>query len=66
MEIRSIGKRGGGVAIDRTLYIILGGPRCDTIAPTEDESDIMKYCFCEELVLVFDKFPKCHLRILTN
>jgi hypothetical protein len=33
-------------------------------APTEDKIDVMKDRFCEELEHVFDKFRKCHMKIL--
>jgi hypothetical protein len=33
-------------------------------APTEDKTDDVKDSFHEELEHVFDKFPKCHMKIL--
>jgi hypothetical protein len=33
-------------------------------APTEDKCDDIKDSFCEELVGVFDQFPKYHMEIL--
>jgi hypothetical protein len=33
-------------------------------APTEDKIDDVKDRFYEELELVFDKFPKYHMKIL--
>jgi hypothetical protein len=33
-------------------------------APTEDETDILKDSFYEELECVFDKFPKYYMKIL--
>ncbi|PNF23951.1 hypothetical protein B7P43_G10044 [Cryptotermes secundus] len=50
-------------------YIILKGRWCDIIvtnvhAPTEDKIDDIKDRFYEELELVFDKFPKCPMKIL--
>ncbi|PNF31595.1 hypothetical protein B7P43_G18310 [Cryptotermes secundus] len=54
---------------DRMLYTILRGHWCDVIvlnvhAPTEDKTDNMKNSFYEELVSVFDKFPKYPMKIL--
>jgi exonuclease III len=54
---------------DRLSYIILRGCWCHIIvlnvhAPTEDKIDDVKDSFYEELVHVFDKFPKCHMNIL--
>jgi endonuclease/exonuclease/phosphatase family metal-dependent hydrolase len=50
-------------------YIILMGRWCDIIvlnaeAPTEDKTDNMKDRLYDELVHVFDKFPKHHMKIL--
>jgi endonuclease/exonuclease/phosphatase family metal-dependent hydrolase len=50
-------------------YIILRGRWCHIIvlnvhAPTEDKTDDVKDSFYEELERVFDKFPKCHMKIL--
>jgi hypothetical protein len=50
-------------------YIILRGHWCHVIvlnvhAPTEDKTDDVKDSFYEELKLVFDKFPKYHMKIL--
>jgi hypothetical protein len=52
---------------DRMSYIILRGSWCYTIvlkghAPTEDKTDNVKDSFYEELELVFDKFPKYHMK----
>jgi ribosome-interacting GTPase 1 len=54
---------------DRMSYIILRGHWCDIIvvnvhAPTEDNIDDMKDRLYEELERVFNKFPKCHMKIL--
>jgi hypothetical protein len=54
---------------DRMPYIILRGRWCHTIvlnvhAPTEDKTDEVKDSFYEELERVFDKFLKCHMKIL--
>jgi hypothetical protein len=54
---------------DRMLYIILRGHCCDIIvlnvhAPTGDKTDHVKDSFYEQLECVFDKFPKCHMKIL--
>jgi hydroxypyruvate isomerase len=51
------------------MHIILRGRWCDIFilnvhAPTEDKTDDMKETFYEELEQVFDKFPKCHMKIL--
>jgi hypothetical protein len=35
-------------------------------APTEDKIDDVKNSFYEELEWVFDKFPKCHVKILLD
>jgi hypothetical protein len=58
-----------GFIYDRMSYIILRGRWCDVIvltvhAPTEDKINYMKGSFYEELKRVFDKFPKCHMKIL--
>jgi hypothetical protein len=52
-------------------YIILRGRWCHIIvlndhAPTEDKTDGVKDSFYEELERVFDKFPKCHMKILLD
>jgi hypothetical protein len=55
---------------DRMSYIIL---RCcwhhvivlNVHAPTEDKIDDVKDSFCEELEHIFDKFCKCHMKILS-
>jgi exonuclease III len=54
---------------DRMSYIILRGRWCHIIVlnvhgPTEDKTDDVKDSFYEELELVFDKFPKYHMKIL--
>jgi hypothetical protein len=54
---------------DRMSYIILRGRWCHIIvlnvhAPTEDKTDDGKDSLYEELVLVFDKFPKYQMKIL--
>jgi hypothetical protein len=54
---------------DGMSYIILRGRWCHIIAlnvhaPTEDNTDDVKDCFCEELECVCDKFPKYHMKIL--
>jgi hypothetical protein len=54
---------------DRMSYIILKGRWCDIIilnahAPTEDKDDVIKDSFYEELVQVFDQFPRYHMKIL--
>jgi exonuclease III len=54
---------------DRMSYIILRGRWCHIIvlnvhAPTEDKNYDVKDSLCEELERVFDKFPKCHKKIL--
>jgi hypothetical protein len=51
------------------LYIILRGRWCEIIvlnvhAPTEDKTDDVKDSFYDELVQVFHKFPKYHMKIL--
>jgi hypothetical protein len=50
-------------------YIILRCRWCDISvlnvhAPTEDKIDDVKDSFYDKLDLVFDKFPKCHMKIL--
>jgi hypothetical protein len=50
-------------------YIILRGCWCHIIvlnvpAPTLDKTDDVKDSFYEELERVFDKFPKCQMKIL--
>jgi hypothetical protein len=54
---------------DRMSYIILRGRWCNIIifnvhAPTKDKTDDVKDSFYEELERVFDKFPKCHMKIV--
>jgi hypothetical protein len=54
---------------DRMPYIILRGHWCHIIvlnvhAPTEHKIDDVKGNFCEELERMFDKFPKCNMKIL--
>jgi hypothetical protein len=54
---------------DRMLYIILRGRWCNIIvvnvhAPCEDTSDDIKDSFYEELVRVFDQFPRYDINIL--
>jgi hypothetical protein len=52
---------------DRMSYIILRGRSCDIVVnvhtPTEDRTD-MKDSFYKELKCVFNKSPKCHIKIL--
>jgi hypothetical protein len=53
------------------LYIKLRGCWCDIIvlnahAPTKDKIDDMKDSFYDELERVFDKFPKYHMKILSE
>jgi hypothetical protein len=53
---------------DRISYI-LRGRWCHIIvlniyAPTEDKTDDVKDSFYEEVVRMFDKFPKYHMKIL--
>jgi hypothetical protein len=53
----------------RMSYVILRGRWSDIIvpnvhAPTEDKIDDVKDSFYDELERVFDKFPKCHMKIL--
>jgi hypothetical protein len=53
---------------DRMSYILLRGCWCTVIllnvyAPTEDKTDV-KDSIYEELVWVFNKFPKVHMKIL--
>jgi hypothetical protein len=50
-------------------YTILRGRWCHIIvlnvhAPTEDKTDDVKVSFYEELERVFDKFPKCNMKIM--
>jgi hypothetical protein len=50
-------------------HTILRGRRCDVNvlnfhAPTEDKIDDIKDRFYEEVEQVFDKFPKCHMKLL--
>jgi hypothetical protein len=50
-------------------YITQSGRFCDIIVlgvyvSTEDKTDDLKDSFCEELEFVFNKFRKCHLKIL--
>jgi hypothetical protein len=50
-------------------YTILRGRWCYIIvlevhAPTEDKTDDVKDSLYEELERVFDKFVKCHMKIL--
>jgi hypothetical protein len=52
-------------------YLILRGRWCDAIvlnihALTEDKLDHMKGSFCEELARIFLKFPKYHMRMLSD
>jgi exonuclease III len=54
---------------DRMPYKILKGRWCHIIvlnvhAPTEDKTDNVKDSFYKELECAFDKFPKCHMKIL--
>jgi hypothetical protein len=54
---------------DRMSYIILRGCWCHIIvlkihAPTQDKAYDVKDSFYEGLELVFDNFPKCHMKIL--
>jgi hypothetical protein len=54
---------------DRMSYIILRGGWCDIIilnvhAPREDKIDDMIDRFYEELLHVFSKFPKYHMKVL--
>jgi hypothetical protein len=54
---------------DKMSYIILRGLWCYIIvlnghAPREGKTDDVKDSFYEELELVFDKFPKHHMKIL--
>jgi hypothetical protein len=55
----------GGISNSRQLYI---GHWCDIIvlnvhAPNEDEDDVIKDSFYEELGRVFDQFPRYHMKI---
>jgi hypothetical protein len=49
-------------------YIMLRGHWCHIVlnvhAPIEDKIDDVKNSFYEELKLVFNKFPKYHMKIL--
>ena len=50
-------------------YIVLRGFWCNKIvsnvhAPSEEKSDDSKDCFYEKLELVFDDFPRYHMKIL--
>jgi hypothetical protein len=54
---------------DRMSYMILRGGWCNIIvlnvhAPIEDKIDDLKDRLYEELEQVFDKFAKCHMKIL--
>ena len=54
---------------DRMSYIGLRDIWCNIIvlnvyAPSEEESDDLKYSFYEELEQVFNNFPKYHIKIL--
>jgi exonuclease III len=54
---------------DRMSYIILRGRWCNIIvvnvhAPCKDKSDDVKDSFYEELRHVFDRFPRCDIKIL--
>jgi hypothetical protein len=54
---------------DKMSYIIVRGLWCHIIvlnghAPIEDKTNDVKDSFYEELELVFDKFPKYHMKIL--
>jgi hypothetical protein len=54
---------------DRLSYTVLRGRWCHIIvlnvhAPKEEKTDEVKASFCEELELVFDKFPKDYMKIL--
>jgi hypothetical protein len=54
---------------DRMSYIILRGRWChitvlNVHAPTEDKIDDVKDSIYKELKHMFDKFPKCHMKIL--
>jgi exonuclease III len=54
---------------DRMSYIILRGRWCHIVvlkvhAPTENRIYDVKDSFYEELERVFDKVPKCHMKIL--
>jgi hypothetical protein len=58
-----------GFVNDGMLYIILRGHWYDIIvlivhALTEDKIDNVKDSFYEDVEHVFDKFPKCHMKIL--
>jgi hypothetical protein len=66
-RITSVVKRVEFVS-DRMSYIILKARWCDTVvkvhAPTEAKDDDIKDSFYEELQLVFDQFPRYHMKIL--
>jgi hypothetical protein len=52
-------------------YIILRGRWCDITvlnvhAVTEDKIDEVKDRFYKELECIFDKFPKCHMKMLSG
>jgi hypothetical protein len=54
---------------DRMSYIILRGRWFHTIVlnvhvPTEDKTNDVKDSLYEELQRIFDKFPRCHMKIL--
>jgi hypothetical protein len=54
---------------DRMSYIILRGRWFHIIvlnvhALTEDKTDVVKDSFYEKLERIFNKFPKCHMKIL--
>jgi exonuclease III len=54
---------------DRMSYIILRGHWCNIFilnvhSPCEDKRDDVKDSFCEELVCVFDQFPRYDVKIL--
>jgi hypothetical protein len=56
---------------DRMSYILLRGRWCLIIvlnvhASTEDKTDDVKDSFYEESELVFDKFPKYHMKIMSG
>jgi hypothetical protein len=54
---------------DRMSHITQKGRWCDIVvlnvhAPTEDKDDVIKDSFYEELEVVFDQFPRYHMKIL--
>jgi exonuclease III len=56
---------------DPMSYIMLRGRWCHIIvlnvhAPTNDNTDDVKNSIYEKLEHVFDKFPKCHMKILSG